>query len=104
MMICQIAMVLWRASDRCCEGCAACQDAAHCFLVWGMPLLMSKPVGTQVAHTDVTLDDVWSLDLMKLNGWRCVKENTEGDEAFVDEDWETDEGEEQDEDSEDQSD
>ncbi|CAL8469827.1 g9369 [Coccomyxa elongata] len=58
----------------------------------------------EVAHTDVTLDDVWSLDLVKLNGWRCVKENTEGEEAFVDEDWETDEGEEQDEDDEDRSD
>lgn len=41
---------------------------------------------------------------MKLNGWRCVKENTEGEEAFVDEDWETDEGEEHDEDDEDKSD
>ena len=46
----------------------------------------------QVAHTDVTLDDLWSLDLTKLNGWRCIKENTEGEEAFVEEGWETDEG------------
>lgn len=47
-----------------------------------------------MAHTDVTLDDLWSLDLSKLNGWRCVKENTEGEEAFVEEEgWETDEGE-----------
>ncbi|EIE25653.1 galactose oxidase [Coccomyxa subellipsoidea C-169] len=46
----------------------------------------------EVAHTDVTLDDMWSLDLTKLNGWRCIKENTEGEEAFVEEGWETDEG------------
>ena len=104
MMISQVAMFLWGTSDQCCEGEAACQDAAHCSLMWGCHFLISMPVVTQVAHTDVTLDDVWSLDLVKLNGWRCVKENTEGDEAFVDEDWETDEGEEQDEDSEDQSD
>lgn len=50
----------------------------------------------QVAHTDVTLDDLWSLDLAKLNGWRSVKENTEGEEAFVEEGWETDEGDQED--------
>lgn len=47
----------------------------------------------QVAHTDVTLDDMWSLDLVKLDGWRCVKENSQGEEAFLEEEgWETDEG------------
>ena len=45
----------------------------------------------QVAHTDVTLDDLWALDLQKLAGWRCVQENTAGEEAFQDEEgWETD--------------
>ena len=39
----------------------------------------------------MTLDDIWSLDLMKLNGFRCVKENTAGEDAFKDEEgWETD--------------
>jgi hypothetical protein len=47
-----------------------------------------------VAHTDVTLDDLWALDLQKLSGWRCVKENTAGEEAFRDEEgWETDSAE-----------
>ena len=39
------------------------------------------------------LDDIWCLDLVKMDGWECVKENTEGEEAFKQEsDWETDEG------------
>ena len=45
---------------------------------------------TQVAHTDVTLDDIWSLDLIKLNGWRSIKENTAGEDAYKEEGWETD--------------
>jgi hypothetical protein len=36
----------------------------------------------EVAHTDVVLDDLWALDLNKLDGWRCVKENSAGEEAF----------------------
>ena len=45
----------------------------------------------QVAHTDVVLDDIWTLDLSKLDGWKCVKENTQGEEAFKEgSDWETD--------------
>lgn len=37
-------------------------------------------------------DDLWSLDLNKLDGWKCVKENTVGEEAFRDlssDEWET---------------
>jgi len=26
-----------------------------------------------VAHTDVVLDDMWTLDLVKLDGWKCVR-------------------------------
>ena len=48
-------------------------------------------LSAQIAHTDVTLDDIWSLDLVKLNGWRLVRENTAGEDAFRDEEgWETD--------------
>jgi len=36
----------------------------------------------EIGHTDVVLDDVWSLDLNKLDGWRCVKENSVGEDAF----------------------
>lgn len=36
----------------------------------------------------MTLDDFWSLDLKKLDGWRCVTENTAGEDAFRDDDWE----------------
>lgn len=45
----------------------------------------------QVAHTDVVLDDVWSLDLSKLDGWTCVQENTGGEELKDLSDWESDE-------------
>ncbi|KAK9845440.1 hypothetical protein WJX81_006475 [Elliptochloris bilobata] len=38
----------------------------------------------EVAHTDVTLDDLWCLDLAKLDGWRCVRANTAGEDAFRD--------------------
>ncbi len=46
----------------------------------------------QVAHTDVTLDDIWSSGPnAKLNGWQSVSENTAGEDAFKDEEgWETD--------------
>ena len=44
----------------------------------------------QVGHADVVLDDIWTLDLAKLDGWKCVKENTEGENAFKEEsDWES---------------
>lgn len=33
----------------------------------------------QIALDDVSLDDIWSLDLNKLDGWTCVKENSSGD-------------------------
>ena len=36
----------------------------------------------QVAHTEVTLDDLWSLDLARLDSWRCVRANTAGEDAF----------------------
>lgn len=44
----------------------------------------------QVAHTDITLDDMWKLDLAKLDGWSCVRANTAGEDAFRDDssDWE----------------
>ena len=32
----------------------------------------------------MTLDDIWKLDLNKLDGWACVKENTAGEDAFKD--------------------
>jgi hypothetical protein len=33
----------------------------------------------------VTLDDIWKLDLSKLTGWVLVKDNTAGKEDFEDE-------------------
>ena len=29
-----------------------------------------------------TLDDMWCLDLNKLDCWQCMKENSSGEEAF----------------------
>ena len=34
----------------------------------------------QIALADIQLDDLWSLDLAKLDGWKCLKENTAGGE------------------------
>jgi N-acetylneuraminic acid mutarotase len=36
----------------------------------------------EIGHTDIVLDDLWTLDLVKLDGWQCVKENTAGEDAF----------------------
>lgn len=36
----------------------------------------------EIGHTDVTLDDMWCLDLNKLDCWQCMKENSSGEEAF----------------------
>ena len=47
----------------------------------------------QISLTDVTLDDIWKLDLNKLDGWTCVKENSAGEDAFRDPD-DSEEGEE----------
>lgn len=33
----------------------------------------------QIALDDISLDDLWALDLNKLDGWACIKENTTGD-------------------------
>lgn len=51
----------------------------------------------EVGDKEVTLDDMWSLDLVKLDGWTLVKENSMGDEAFrkgSDSEWEDASGEE----------
>ena len=40
------------------------------------PATQSNPPSLPVA------DDIWSLDLGKLDGWKCVKGNTVGEEAF----------------------
>jgi hypothetical protein len=31
---------------------------------------------------EVALDDMWCLDLVKLDGWNLVKENTSGEEVL----------------------
>lgn len=36
----------------------------------------------EVGESEVTLDDMWCLDLVKLDGWTMVKENTMGEEVF----------------------
>ena len=36
----------------------------------------------EVLDRDISLDDIWCLDLMKLNGWQCVKPNSAGEEVF----------------------
>ena len=42
---------------------------------------MAKQCGggaVQLVLTDVTLDDLWRLDLKKLQGWECINDNTAG--------------------------
>lgn len=31
---------------------------------------------------EITLDDMWSLDLVKLDGWQLIRENTVGEELL----------------------
>lgn len=47
----------------------------------GDALLLSTCM-SQIESTDVPLDDLWTLDLAKLDGWRCIKENSGGEDAF----------------------
>lgn len=52
----------------------------------------------EISHTDIVLDDLWCLDLNKLNGWTCLQENTAGEEVFrelSDGEWEETDGEEE---------
>jgi len=35
-----------------------------------------------VGDKEITLDDMWRLDLAKLDGWHLVQENTVGEEVF----------------------
>ncbi|KAL0040670.1 hypothetical protein WJX79_001168 [Trebouxia sp. C0005] len=47
----------------------------------------------EIALDDVSLDDLWALDLNKLDGWRCIKENTSGDvKESMDSDGDSDSG------------
>ena len=39
----------------------------------------------QIELSDLTLDDLWTLDLNKCDGWKCVKENTAGQESHDEE-------------------
>ncbi|KIZ00809.1 Kelch domain-containing protein 4 [Monoraphidium neglectum] len=36
----------------------------------------------EVGDKEITLDDMWRLDLQKLDGWTLVQENTVGEEVF----------------------
>jgi hypothetical protein len=36
----------------------------------------------EVGSREITLDDVWRLDLAKLDGWVLVRGNSAGDELF----------------------
>lgn len=36
----------------------------------------------EIGDKEITLDDMWCLDLAKLDGWQLVKENTVGEEHF----------------------
>ena len=45
----------------------------------------ASPAGvafSQVGDKEITLDDMWALDVQKLDGWQLVRENTVGEEVF----------------------
>jgi hypothetical protein len=52
----------------------------------------------EVGEREITLDDMWALDLAKLDGWQQLRENSAGEELFVEDkpgkessdEWETD--------------
>lgn len=51
----------------------------------------------ELGQKEITLDDLWRLDLVKLDGWSMVKGNSVGDELFNEQqqessEWEDDEG------------
>mmetsp|Transcript_19719 Transcript_19719/g.59590 ORF Transcript_19719/g.59590 Transcript_19719/m.59590 type:complete len:540 (-) Transcript_19719:140-1759(-) len=43
----------------------------------------------ELVLNDVTLDDLWRLDLKKLHGWECINDNTAGAEVFEEAQWES---------------
>lgn len=36
----------------------------------------------EILEREITLDDIWKLNLKNYDGWHCIKENTVGDDAF----------------------
>ena len=36
----------------------------------------------EIGEQEITLDDMWTLDLVKMDGWELIKENTGGEEVF----------------------
>jgi len=36
----------------------------------------------EIGEKEITLDDLWTLDVAKMDGWNLVKENTMGEEVF----------------------
>ena len=45
-------------------------------------LLLDTQQDDSVIDMQVTLDDLWKLDLAKLDGWHMVKDNTAGQDDF----------------------
>lgn len=57
---------------------SSCLQAA----VVGNTLLLFGGI-VEVGTKEVTLDDMWALDLAKLDGWQLLKENTSGEEVLA---------------------
>eukprot|EP00884_Botryococcus_braunii_P008682 jgi/Botrbrau1/17815/Bobra.0127s0060.1 len=57
--------------------------------VYGNTLVLMGGI-VEVESKDVTLDDVWKLDLVKLDGWTCVRENSVGQDLVSDDEWGSD--------------
>jgi hypothetical protein len=75
--------------------------AAPAVLVVDTHTLLVAGGVVEAPHTDVTLDDVWALNLKALDGWTLVQANGAADvDAALAEGWETTDGEEEGEDGE----
>lgn len=73
-----ILFQLWQEAGGCQTVILACLGT---YLLYGH---------LQVESKDVTLDDLWKLDLVKFDGWTCVRENSVGQELVDDNEWSTD--------------
>lgn len=38
----------------------------------------------EIFDKEITLDDIWCFDLNKYDGWKCIRDNSVGEEVFKD--------------------
>ena len=48
-----------------------------------VPCLSNQSLEPLLLQAEITLDDLWCLDCVKMDGWKMVQGNTVGEEMFV---------------------